>query len=454
MKMRDKSKIVFICQECGHESPKWMGKCPDCGRWNTFVEERERPSPRSRIVFSSKVFPLDEIKSQNCPRIPVGIREIDRILGDGIVPGSLILLGGPPGIGKSTLLLQMADRLASGGHPVLYVSGEESLEQIKSRAERLKICAKNIFILCETDLNEIMEHAKKITARFLIVDSIQTVYKPELPSAPGSVGQVREGTSDLLALAKSTNLGIFIAGHITKEGAIAGPKVLEHIVDTVLYFESEGHHTYRILRSYKNRFGPTSEIGVFEMKSDGLKEVDNPSELFLQERNVISPGSVVVATIEGTKPILLELQALVCSTKFSVPRRMATGLDYNRIILLTAILEKRLNITLGNQDIFVNLVGGIKSREPALDLGIVCAIASGFYNFIPVDETVLIGEVGLLGEVRGVSRISERIREAKKLRFKRCIIPENNLNEIKGMGGMEFIGISKISEALDCLKRG
>jgi len=443
-----KVKAVFICQECGYESPKWMGKCPACESWNTFVEEIKGEKVLTPIL---KVSPLkiDEIEVTNEIRYSTSMEELDRVLGGGIVKGSLVLVGGDPGIGKSTLLLQMANNVASNGHLVLYVSGEESAKQIKLRAERLNVLSSNLYVLAETNLNNIEDVISNLKPSVVVIDSIQTMYKPELQSAPGSVSQVREATSAFMNIAKNLNIATFIVGHVTKEGSIAGPRVLEHMVDTVLYFEGERHNTYRVLRAVKNRFGSTNEIGVFEMKQSGLEEVKNPSEILLSGRPKDVPGSCVVCSMEGTRPILIEVQALTSQTNFGMPRRMTTGLDYNRVILLIAVLEKRVGMYIQTYDVYVNLAGGIKIEEPAIDLGVLCCIASSFRN-IPIDnQTVIIGEVGLTGEIRGVSMIEKRILEAKKLGFKRCIIPKENIKGLDSIEGIKIVPVENVYEALE-----
>jgi len=453
-----KIKIVYRCQKCGYVSVKWLGKCPDCSGWNTFLEEKEIPEigqgARRILQFSSEILTLDEISMETEGRYQIGINEFDRMLGGGIVPGSIILIGGPPGIGKSTLLLQTAAKTVSSGN-TLYISGEESLQQIKLRALRLGIDSvkiKNLYLLSETNLENILEAINKINPQFLIIDSIQTMYRSDFPSAPGTVTQVRECAAELVNLAKTRGLSVFLLGHVTKEGVIAGPRVLEHLVDTVLYFEPEKQYTYRILRAYKNRFGPTNEIGIFEMKTDGLHEVPNPSNIFLEERATLTPGTVVTAVLEGTRPLLLEVQALVSKANFSLSRRMVQGLDYNRVMMLIAILEKRFNYPLGNQDIFVNIVGGIKVKETAVDLSVALSIASALLNFVFPADTVIMGEVGLTGEVRSIGQIDLRIREAEKLGFKRCFIPEYNSRNLKEKFKLETVGISRVEEAIKYLK--
>ncbi|HWP46173.1 MAG TPA: DNA repair protein RadA [Candidatus Limnocylindrales bacterium] len=452
-----KSHTYFACQNCGYKSPKWMGRCPDCGEWNSLVEERvESVSPvrntGTKVSYRSEPIPITEIKIKESIRLSCAIEEFDRVLGGGIIPGSVILIGGDPGIGKSTLLLQATGGLSSRGLKILYVSGEESAEQTKLRGDRLGISHRNLYILTETCLEEIFRQVERLKPDILVIDSIQTMFTSALQSAQGSVSQVREVAAQLMHLSKRTNLSTFIVGHVTKTGAIAGPRVLEHIVDTVLYFEGERNHPYRILRAVKNRFGSTNEIGVFEMKSSGLVEVSNPSELFLSERpsDRVS-GSVVVSSIEGTRPILIELQALVAPSNLGVPRRMTKGVDANRVSLLMAVLEKRVGLFLQSQDIFVNIAGGVKVDEPAVDLGLTAAVASSFKN-IPIDrKTVVIGEVGLAGEVRAVTHIESRLREAEKLGFTRCVIPRNSLDRLIDSFNIETEGVSSVEEAFEVL---
>ncbi|KXG44872.1 DNA repair protein RadA [Tepidibacillus decaturensis] len=447
-----KIKSKYICQECGYESPKWMGKCPGCHQWNTMVEEIEQKtsSPnRLQISWSSSPQSISGINVEEEPRINTNIEELNRVLGGGIVPGSLILVGGDPGIGKSTLLLQSSQSIARSGNRVLYVSGEESVKQTKLRAERLGVHAEELWVLTENQLEQIEAHIDKINPMIVIIDSIQTVYHPQLTSAPGSVAQVRESTAHLMRIAKSKGIAIFIVGHVTKQGEIAGPRLLEHMVDTVLYFEGERHHTYRILRAVKNRFGSTNEMGIFEMKEEGLIEVKNPSELFLSERPMGVAGSSVVASMEGTRPVLVEVQALLSPTSFVTPRRMATGVDQQRVALIMAVLEKRLGMFLQNQDAFVNIAGGVKIGEPAIDLSIAVSIASSFRDRAVQSHDVYIGEIGLTGEVRGVSRIEQRVLEAKKLGFNRIIIPFNNIKGWNIPSRVEVLGVKTIAEALD-----
>ncbi|QCX33805.1 DNA repair protein RadA [Caloramator sp. E03] len=449
-----KIKTNFVCQECGYESLKWMGKCPGCGSWNTMVEELQQKDVTSPIVTISKPLTINEIEIVEEERYTTYLEELDRVLGGGIVKGSLILVGGDPGIGKSTLLLQVASNISSKGKIVLYVSGEESARQIKLRAKRIDIKEDRLYILSETNLASIEKYIIEIKPHVVIIDSIQTIYRAELQSAPGSVSQVREATSVLMRIAKTLNISIFIVGHVTKEGSIAGPRVLEHMVDTVLYFEGNRYHTYRILRAVKNRFGSTNEIGVFEMREKGLVEIKNPSELLLSGRPSNVSGSCVVCSMEGTRPVLVEIQALTCATSFGMPRRMATGVDYNRVILLMAVLEKRVGMQVQTFDAYVNVAGGLKLDEPACDLGIICSIASSFRN-IPIDtKTIVIGEVGLTGEIRGVSLIEKRILEAKKLGFSRCVIPKENVRGIDIPNGISIIPASNIYEALEALLGG
>ncbi len=448
-----KETIIYQCQACGFVSPKWLGKCPDCGQWNSLVEERQvRSLPAHRLSEISAPRPLKSISYIKEKRVLTDIKEFDRVLGGGIVPGSLILIGGDPGIGKSTLLLQAMDGIIHYGN-VLYVSGEESLEQIKIRAERLNISSEKILLQSETCLENIIETAKKIAPVAMVIDSIQTMYSQELPSAPGSVGQVRECAQELMFFAKKTGTSVFIIGHVTKDGSIAGPRVLEHIVDTVIYFEGEKGHSYRILRAIKNRFGSSNEIGVFEMTDEGLKEIENPSEIFLSERPEGATGTVVTASIEGTRPILLEFQALVSPATFGVPRRTSIGVDYNRVNLLIAVLEKKAGIHLMGMDIFVNVVGGLKVLEPAADLAIVTAMSSSAKD-IPVDpHTIVFGEIGLSGEIRAVSHADLRLKEAQKIAFKRAVIPKANAERLKGNVSIEVIGVKELNEAMEYLFR-
>ncbi len=442
-----RSKFLYQCQSCGYSSPKWLGKCPDCGKWNSFSEE-ERVTKLKGPKAAEPVL-LSEISASTGIRCSTGIKELDRTLGGGVVKGSVVLIGGDPGIGKSTLILQSLDGLSKLGK-ILYVSGEESPEQIKIRADRLCIESDKIILLPETSLEGIISIAQKINPRLIVIDSIQTIFSLEMPSAPGSVGQIRECATKLMFLAKKDGIPLFIIGHVTKEGAIAGPKVLEHIVDTVLYFEGDKGNPFRILRAVKNRFGSTNEIGVFEMQESGLKEVDNPSQLFLSERPLDVPGSVVTVSLEGTRPLLVEIQALVTSSSFGVPRRTALGVDYNRINLLIAVLEKRLGMHLGAMDIFVNIVGGLRIYEPAIDLGIIAAIASSFKNHAIDTGIFTFGEVGLSGEIRAISQADVRINEAAKLGFKKGIIPISNNNNTEE-NNFDIRGVKNVEEAIETL---
>ncbi|MGY4691847.1 DNA repair protein RadA [Salibacterium sp. K-3] len=452
-----KQKSKFVCQECGYETSKWMGRCPGCSEWNTMVEEMEAPAKGAgaRRSFqesgeaSQKPEPITKVVGEKEPRVDTSLPELNRVLGGGIVPGSLVLVGGDPGIGKSTLLLQLTSVLAVQGHKVLYVSGEESVQQTKLRADRLGVYADSLFVFAETDM-DLIEHAiQQIQPTMVVIDSIQTVHQSSISSAPGSVAQVRETTSTFMKLAKSRGIAVFIVGHVTKQGSIAGPKMLEHMVDSVLYFEGEQHHTYRILRAVKNRFGSTNEIGIFEMKELGLEEVKNPSEIFLEDRTQGSAGSIVVASLEGTRPVLVEIQALIAPSSFANPKRTATGVDHNRIALLMAVLEKRLGMLLQNQDAYMNVAGGVKLDEPAIDLGLAVCIASSFRNHATGPADVVVGEVGLTGEIRRVSRIEDRIYEAAKLGFERAVIPKKNLEGWTYPETIEVIGVSTLEEALE-----
>ncbi len=447
-------KTVFFCQNCGHEEQKWLGQCPVCKEWNTFVEEKVSTGKRTaqeKTVRDAKIVPLTQVQTETEERIHTSMDELDRVLGGGIVPGSLILVGGDPGIGKSTLLLQVCRELAEKGQKVLYISGEESLRQIKLRAQRMGEFTDRVLLFCETSLEIIREVIEKEKPEIVVIDSIQTMYSEEVASAPGSVSQVREATNTLMQLAKGLGITIFIVGHVTKEGTVAGPRVLEHMVDTVLYFEGDRHASYRILRGVKNRFGSTNEIGVFEMCQEGLKEVKNPSEFMLSGRPENAPGSVVACSMEGTRPVLLEIQALVCKSGFGFPRRTAAGTDYNRVNLLMAVLEKRAGYALGDWDAYVNIAGGIRINEPAVDLGIVLAIASSYKNRPLSDDTIVFGEVGLSGEVRAVSMPEQRVAEAKKLGFRNCIIPAVSVDSVKNIEGIRIAGVSHIREAIQQL---
>lgn len=461
MTMAKGKKTVFFCQNCGHEESKWLGQCPACKEWNTFVEEKvtvPKAGNASALGPAGGAAPqpvlLTSVDTDDDERIRTGIGELDRVLGGGIVQGSLVLVGGDPGIGKSTLLLQVCQKLSAMGKKILYISGEESLKQIKLRADRMGTFSENLYLLCETNLELIRSSIERQKPDMAVIDSIQTMYNEEVSSAPGSVSQVRESTNVLLQLAKGLNIAIFIVGHVTKEGTVAGPRVLEHMVDTVLYFEGDRHVSYRILRGVKNRFGSTNEIGVFEMRREGLVEVENPSEYMLSGRPENASGSVVACAMEGTRPILMEIQALVCHSNFGMPRRTAAGLDYNRVNLLMAVLEKRAGLPLSSYDAYVNIAGGIRMNEPASDLGIVMAIASSYKNKPVPEDTIVFGEVGLSGEVRAVTMPEQRVAEAKKLGFKVCILPEVSRKSLKSQGGQEeirIIGVRSINQAIDLL---
>ncbi len=454
---KGKSTTIFFCQNCGFESSKWNGHCPGCKEWNSFVEEvvntasLKNVGKASGAVRKAEPASLSDITIQKEDKTKTNIVELDRVLGGGIVQGSLTLVGGDPGIGKSTLLLQTCKMLADEGHKVLYISGEESQVQIKMRADRIGSFQKNMLLLCETSLDVIAEVIRKENPHVVIIDSIQTMYNENVSAAPGSVSQVREATATLLQLAKGLNVSIFIVGHVTKEGTVAGPRVLEHMVDTVLYFEGDRHASYRILRGVKNRFGSTNEIGVFEMREEGLVEVQNPSEYMLEGRPQNASGSVVACSLEGTRPLLLEIQALVCQSNFGMPRRQTTGTDFNRVNLLMAVLEKRTGIQLSGCDAYVNLTGGMKIAEPAIDLGIVLAIVSSFKNVALSPKLMAFGEVGLSGEVRSVSMAAQRVTEAQKLGFDTCIVPKVCLKNIKSDGTMKVIGVNTIQDAIEYL---
>lgn len=449
-----KVKTFFQCQACGYACPKWLGKCPDCGAWNSMVEEKSATGTRQQAYITNhraQPQPLSSVSGGKEKRLHTGIKELDRVLGGGLVEGSVILVGGDPGIGKSTLLIQAASNLSEKSGKVFYVSGEESPEQIKLRAERLSINSENIILLSETNLETIINTAVDISPCSIVVDSIQTMFTEELTSAPGSVGQVRECAAKLMSFAKRVKIPLFIIGHVTKEGAIAGPRVLEHIVDTVLYFEGDRGHAFRILRTVKNRFGSTNEIGIFEMTDSGLLAIENPSEIFLSERPQNVSGSTVVSCMEGTRPILVELQALVSPTTFGMPRRTCIGVDFNRVNLLVAVLEKIAGLHLGGMDIFVNVVGGIKIIEPAVDLGIIAAIASSLREIPIAPETLVFGEVGLSGEVRAVSQAESRIKEASKIGFKKAVLSVTNLSRLKGSFGMEITGVRNVEDFLEVI---
>lgn len=454
-----KAKIttVFYCQSCGYESSKWMGQCPGCKEWNTFVEEKVNTKTVASFSASrsgrenEKPLRLSEIALNDEERMSTHMKELNRVLGGGIVPGSLILVGGDPGIGKSTLLLQVCRNMAQDNRKVLYISGEESLRQIKLRANRIGEFGENLFLLCETDLGVIEETIRHIMPDITIIDSIQTVYNADVSSAPGSVSQVREATNVFLQIAKGMGVSVFIVGHVTKEGTVAGPRVLEHMVDTVLYFEGDRHASYRILRGVKNRFGSTNEIGVFEMQEKGLIEVANPSKFMLDGKPEGASGSIVSCSMEGTRPILIEIQALVCHTNFGFPRRQAIGTDFNRLNLLMAVLEKRVGLQMSDCDAYVNLAGGMKITEPAIDLGIAMAVASSFKNRPIDDKIAAFGEIGLSGEVRGVSMIEQRIKEAAKMGFTTCVIPKVCIKQLKNMENIKIIGVSSVQDAIDLI---
>ena len=450
---------IFFCQNCGFESAKWMGQCPACREWNTFAEEpviSARPGSGSSGSRSGRepaqVRQLNSVKMEEQKRTGTGYEELDRVLGGGIVAGSLVLVGGDPGIGKSTLLLQVCRNLAAPGRKVLYVSGEESMVQIRMRADRMGSFSDSLYLLCETNLDTIREAITRLAPAYVVIDSIQTMYNENVSSAPGSVSQVRESTGLLMQIAKGTGVTVFLVGHVTKEGIVAGPRVLEHMVDTVLYFEGDRHVSYRILRSVKNRFGSTNEIGVFEMRSDGLSEVPNPSEYMLEGRPENASGSVVACSMEGTRPILMEIQALVCPTSLAFPRRTADGADLNRVNLLIAVLEKRLGLRINHCDAYVNVAGGIRMREPAADLGIILALISSMHDIIISDHTIVFGEVGLSGEVRAVSMAKQRVMEAKKLGFDTVILPEVCKKSVGKIEGMNIIGVRTVRDLMRAVR--
>ena len=447
----NKTKTVYICQACGHHSLRWVGKCPDCGTWNSMTEEKV--TKHKRAYAKQKIAPtlLGEVDVQDEDRVKTGLKEFDRVVGGGIVKGSVILVGGDPGIGKSTLLLQISEKIASGYDRVLYITGEESLKQIKLRSERLKITPDKIEILTETNLDLILDVLRQDIPFMVVIDSIQTTYTQNLESTPGSISQIRECAHNFINFAKETGSSVFLVGHVTKDGSIAGPKVLEHMVDTVLYFEGEKNHIYRILRTVKNRFGSTNEIGIFQMQEDGLGQVENPSVLFLAERARNISGSVVVCSLEGTRPLLLELQALVSPSSYGMPQRVCSGIDYKRLSLLLAISEKRADISLGAFDVFVNVAGGVKIEEPAVDLGTMVAIVSSFKDVPADNKSVLIGEVGLGGEVRAVNQIERRIKEAEKLGFENCVIPQGNLKTLNQRFNIKITGVKSIKETFDLI---
>ncbi len=450
-----KAKTVFVCSSCGYESAKWLGKCPTCNEWNTFYEEKVAKATDGSFLGdkksnAAKPTSLNNVEAKESPRISTGVGELDRVLGGGLVKGSLVLLGGEPGIGKSTLILQICNQIKGEGK-VLYVSGEESAQQIKIRADRLGIQNEDILFLGETDIDIISEEISQIKPKLVIIDSIQTMYSEEISSAAGTVSQVREITARIMKICKQQEITTIIIGHVTKEGNIAGPRVLEHMVDTVLYLEGERYFSYRVLRGVKNRFGSTNEIGMFEMQNEGMIEITNPSSVLISERDDNPSGSVIVATMEGTRPLLIELQALTTASVFGIPRRSANGIDYNRLTMLMAVLEKKASLALGTQDVYLNVVSGIRIIEPAVDLGVILAVASSFKNISIPTDVVVMGEVGLTGEVRAVNMIEKRLKEAEKLGFKKCMIPENNKKLLKDSYKLDIIGVKNIQDALKVL---
>ena len=451
--MAKAKKSVYFCQNCGHEESKWLGQCPMCKEWNTFAEEKvvSIKGQKSSGEKQVQAVTLSSVTTDEDERMKTELVELDRVLGGGIVPGSLVLVGGDPGIGKSTLLLQVCQKLSAMNKKVLYISGEESLKQIKLRANRMGEFSENLYLVCETSLNLIQTAIEREKPDVVVIDSIQTMYNEEIGSAPGSVSQVRESTNVFMQLAKGMNIAIFIVGHVTKEGTVAGPRVLEHMVDTVLYFEGDRHASYRILRGVKNRFGSTNEIGVFEMRKEGLVEVENPSEFMLSGKPENASGSVVACAMEGTRPMLMEIQALVCKSNFGMPRRTAAGIDYNRVNLLMAVLEKRVGLPLSGYDAYVNIAGGIRMNEPAVDLGIIMAVASSYKNRPVSEDTIVFGEVGLSGEVRAVTMPEQRVAEAKKLGFKVCVVPEVSLKSIGKVEGIEVIGVKSVNQTMNLL---
>ena len=449
--MKKSKKTVFVCQSCGARAPKWMGRCPDCGGWDTFAEEREAPESQGISSGVAAAVPMDSVPLDAEARVGTGITEFDRVLGGGLVDGSLVLIGGDPGIGKSTLMLQALAGLSGNGKKVLYVSGEESVRQIRMRSQRLGAVSPGILVASETEIERVLKLAEKEQPGVLVIDSIQTVFSTELSSAPGSVSQVREATLKLMLFAKRTGIPTLLVGHVTKDGAIAGPRLLEHMVDSVLYFEGDRNHVFRILRAVKNRFGSTNEIGVFEMNDGGLREVGNPSAVFLAERPKSAAGSVVTTSMEGTRPLLIELQALVSGSGFGNPRRTVLGLDSNRVALLVAVLEKKVGLNLAGHDIFMNVAGGVKVDEPAVDMGVLCAIASSFLDRPVPEETVILGEVGLTGEIRAVSHMESRLGEAAKMGFTRCVAPESAVKRVQAPDGMTVQGVRRVEEAMELL---
>lgn len=449
--MAKTGKTAFFCKECGYESGKWLGQCPACKEVGTFVEEPIGPQNKilKRSLLNSKPVTINQVTANDEERVSTGFSELDRVLGGGVVPGGLTLVGGDPGIGKSTLLLQVCRNMSSAGKSVLYISGEESLKQIKLRANRIGDFTDKMQLLAETNLDAIEAVIMELKPDIVVIDSIQTMFREDISSAPGSVSQVRESTNTLMQLAKGNTIPIFIVGHVTKEGVVAGPRVLEHMVDTVLYFEGDRHAAYRIIRGVKNRFGSTNEIGVFEMREEGLKQVLNPSEFMLEGRPTDASGSVVACLMEGTRPILVEIQALITHTNFGMPRRTAVGTDYNRVNLLMAVIEKRVGIQMSDYDAYVNIAGGMKINEPGLDLALVIAMLSSFKNRVIDADTIVFGEVGLAGEIRAVSQAEQRVLEAKKLGFRRCILPAVSVKSLKNVDGIELVGVNNIAEAVE-----
>ena len=454
--MKKTPKTVYTCQSCGYRAPKWMGKCPECNQWDSLVEEQvQAPAGLENIPGlpkgQSEPVPISALTEDDEKRRLTGIHEFDRVLGGGLVSGSMVLIGGDPGIGKSTLMLQALHGLAADGHRVLYVSGEESVRQIRLRSRRLDTLASDLYVVSEITVERILTMIRDLRPRVLVIDSIQTMYTPDLTSAPGSVSQVREAAMRLMLMAKKNGIPTFLVGHVTKDGAIAGPRLLEHMVDTVLYFEGERNHVFRILRAVKNRFGSTNEIGVFEMKESGLEEVANPSAVFLSERSANNPGSVVTASMEGTRPILVEIQALASGTSLGTPRRTILGLDPNRVALLVAVMEKQLGLQLIGHDIFMNVAGGVKIDEPAVDLGIVSVVASSFLDKPIPEGTAVFGEVGLTGEIRAIGHVETRVEETRKMGFRKCLVPQHNLKRMVEIDGIQVVGVRTITEAVDTL---
>ncbi|MCF8095974.1 MAG: DNA repair protein RadA [Desulfobacteraceae bacterium] len=452
--MKKNARTIYACQACGYQSSRWMGRCPDCGQWDSLVEQASRSTAtgaKSDSLQKNEAVAMDSVELEEEGRLFTGVAEFDRVLGGGIIAGSMVLIGGDPGIGKSTLLLQVLQRFAADGRRVLYVSGEESTRQLKMRSRRLADSAPGMYAVSEIDIDATIQTVREQMPDALVIDSIQTMFSQDAGSAPGSVSQVREATMKLMIMAKQTGIPVFLIGHVTKEGAIAGPRLMEHMVDTVLYFEGDQNHVFRILRAVKNRFGSTNEIGVFEMNEAGLAQVPNPSEVFLAERESSVPGSVVTACMEGTRPILVELQALISSSGYATPRRTVLGLDYNRVSLLVAVMEKKLGLNVAGQDIFMNVAGGVRVSEPAVDLGVIAAVASSFLDRAVPEGMLLLGEVGLTGEVRGVSHLSPRIVEVKKMGFTRCVVPKNSLKQVRALNGIELIGIKRLSEVMEIL---